>query len=90
MVSNEVPGCDDNTDGVERRLDLIDFVRNNVPAVDSKYRNQDPIIKGLQEDFNTEEYEAAFLDYIIKTFNNNGFKIETPKAVINASKDYIK
>ena len=61
-----------------------------VPIADPKYPNQCLIIKGLQADFSTEVYGAAFLAYLIATFNTYGFEIEAPHAIIGASKNFIK
>jgi len=90
MSFNEVPGCDDNTDGIERRLKLIKFTRKYVVVLDPGNDNHRPLIKGLQTDFKTAEYGAAFLGFLIDIFNTHQFEFEPPLQVTEASKDYIK
>jgi hypothetical protein len=54
MMFNEVPGCDDNTDGVERRLDLINFTKKYVLVVEPENDNHRLLDKSLQAFFSTE------------------------------------
>ena len=75
---------------MERRLDLIHFTRKYVVVVNEENANHRKLDKSLQASFNTAEYGAAFLGYLIDTFNERQFEFETPKSITDASLDYIK
>ena len=87
MLFNEVPGNDDDSNGMARRIDIIKYLFSFVTSpkrLYEKLRNEN-----LQERFSSQLYGAAFLSTLIVIFNETGFDFETPDQVKQDSAEYI-
>ena len=86
LCFNEVPGFDDASGGMERRLDMINypfkFVDNPQLAHEKKI---DTKLAGI---LSSKECGACFLAILIKRFNERWFAFETPEVVKIASKEF--
>ena len=80
---NEVPGADEKSSGLERRLDLVDYNQKYVYA--PLKTNERKLVKRLYKEFESEIYGAAVLAYLIKTFDAKGFDFVTPTAITDSS-----
>ena len=85
---NEVPGADEKSSGLERRLDLVDYNQKYVYA--PLKTNERKLVKRLYKEFESEIYGAAVLAYLIKTFDAKGFDFVTPTAITDSSQQYIR
>ena len=84
---NEVPGVDDSSGGIARRLDMIHYpfkFEDNPKLAHEKKKDE-----SLHEKFKSKEYGACFLGMMIKRFNEVGSNFETPEKVKVAAKEYI-
>jgi phage/plasmid-associated DNA primase len=90
MMFNEVPGCDDSSGGMARRLEFIDYFKKYVENPNAQNRHELQIDNTLTAKFDSSAYGAAFIAYLIGVFNSTGFKIQVPASVKNASTEYIQ
>jgi P4 family phage/plasmid primase-like protien len=88
LCFNEIPGVDDSSGGIERRLRLLRF-RNKFMENPTALGHR-RIDTTLQAKFCSKKYGAAFLAYLIRTFNEYGFAFETPASVRNDAKSYVR
>ncbi len=88
MMFNEVPSSDDNSGVLERCLDHVEFGRSFVS--DPHKPHERNIDRKLNQEFETDEIGAAFLGYLVDTFNTHGFEIDAPRSIIDSSQKYIK
>ena len=85
---NEVPGVDDSSDGIKRRLLLTRFVKKAVDNPNPKLPHEIKLDNTIRNKFGSKEYGAIFLAYLIETFNKFGFTFPTPKEVELSTDDY--
>lgn len=87
LCFNEIPGVDDSSGGIERRLDLI---RHPFKFVDNPTRPHEKAVdRSLQNKFSSSSYGAAFLGALIKIHIEYGFEFETPESVKQEAKEYL-
>jgi phage/plasmid-associated DNA primase len=84
---NEIPGVDDSSRGIERRLRLLRFKNKFMETPTMEFHR--PIDTTMQAKFCSKMHGAAFLAYLIRTFNEHGFAFETPTSVISDAKSYV-
>jgi hypothetical protein len=90
MSFNEVPGNDDHSGGLARRLKIVDFIKKYVDNPESE-NNELQVVDGLLDlSFATKPYGAAFLAYLMVVYNEHGFNITVPASIKEASKKYIE
>jgi putative DNA primase/helicase len=87
MMFNEVPGIEDTSGGIERRLDMIHFGNKFVES--PRRPNEKQIDKTLQKKFQSKEYGACFLKMLIDRFLTHGFNFEIPDKVQQDAKSYL-
>eukprot|EP00873_Tetraselmis_striata_P009643 jgi/Tetstr1/429907/TSEL_019772.t1 len=87
LCFNEIPGVDDSSGGIERRLDLI---RHPYKFVDNPTLAHEKLVgRTLQSKFSSKEYGAAFLGALIIIHNEHGFDFETPASVKQEAREYL-
>ena len=77
MSFNEVPGNDDSSWGLARRLEFVDFIKKFVDNPDPS-NNELQVVDGLSLKFGTKPYGDALLARLINMYNENGFNIAVP------------
>jgi phage/plasmid-associated DNA primase len=87
LCFNEIPGVDDSSGGIERRLRLLRFKNKFMETPTMEFHR--PIDTTVQAKFCSKMYGAAFLAYLIRTFNEHGFAFETPTSVRDDAKNYV-
>jgi len=90
MMFNEVPGCDDSSGGMARRLEFIAYLKKYVKNPNAQNKHELQIDNTLTPKFDSSAYGAAFLAYLIGVFNFNGFNIQVLACVKDASTKYIQ
>jgi len=89
MAFNDVPGHDGSDGGMKRRLRLTHFRKK---AVEIELRdlgeNEVKLDNTIYKRFDTKEYGAICLAYLIKTFNTSSFVFPTPPEVNVSTDDY--
>jgi phage/plasmid-associated DNA primase len=87
MCFNEVPGVDDSSDGIARRLNLVQFLKKAVhnPTSANHIKRDD----SLPGKFDSKVYGACFLSWLIEIHLQHGFSFQTPECVKLASTEYI-
>eukprot|EP00873_Tetraselmis_striata_P027955 jgi/Tetstr1/448219/TSEL_035507.t1 len=87
LCFNEIPGVDDSSGGIERRLDLI---RHPYKFVDTpSLPHERPVDRSLQHKFSSKEFGASFLGSLINIYNEHGFDFPIPESVIQEAKDFL-
>eukprot|EP00873_Tetraselmis_striata_P020412 jgi/Tetstr1/440676/TSEL_028985.t1 len=85
LCFNGIPGVDDSSGGIERRLDLI---RHPYKFVDNpSLPHEKKVDRSLQNKFSAKEYVAAFLGSLSNIYNEYGFDFPTPDSVKQEAKD---
>jgi P4 family phage/plasmid primase-like protien len=88
LCFNEVPGVDDPSGAIDRRLDMIHHPFKFVESPKQAHEKQ--IDTGLHEKFSSKEYGACFLaSLIINMYNEHGFNFQAPPEVKAAAKEFI-
>ena len=87
MCFNEIPGNDDNSNGMGRRVEVVRYPYSFVTSPSRTFERQKD--KSLHEKFSNQAYGAAFLSALIDTFNVHGFKFDTPEQIKQEAKDYL-
>jgi len=88
MSFNEVPGVDDSSDGIKRRLRLTRFVKKAVENPNQKLFHEIKLDNTIHNKFGSKEYGAIVIAYLIETFNALGFNFPTPKEVKLSTDNY--
>jgi putative DNA primase/helicase len=74
LCFNEIPGVDDSSRGIERRLDLI---KHPYKFVDNPIRAHEKAVdKSLQAKFSSKEYGVAFNGFLIITLTTTGLNLK--------------
>jgi phage/plasmid-associated DNA primase len=87
LIFNDIPGIDASDGGLRRRIKLTQFLKKAVENPQLAHEIQ--IDNTLHGKFDSEEYGAAWLAYLIETFNEFGFQFPTPEEVDISTNDYI-
>eukprot|EP00873_Tetraselmis_striata_P039780 jgi/Tetstr1/460044/TSEL_005364.t1 len=87
LCFNEIPGVDDSSGGIERRLDLIRYPFKFVDSPSLPHEKQ--VDRSLQKKFSSKVFGAAFLSSLIKIFNDTGFAFDPPESVKQEARDFL-
>ena len=87
LCFNEVPGVDDSSGGIARRLEMVRF---SFKFVDRPAQTHEKKINtDLQEKFSSIKFGACFLGILIRRFQDNGFQFARPDCVSREAADYL-
>eukprot|EP00873_Tetraselmis_striata_P021731 jgi/Tetstr1/441995/TSEL_003145.t1 len=87
LCFNEIPGVDDSSGGIERRLDLIRYPFKFVDSPSLPHEKQ--VDRSLQKKFSSKVFGAAFLSSLIKIYNETGFAFDPPESVRQEARDFL-